>query len=587
MIKDKYKTPIAIVFITLCVFLLIGYLIANPNTVEDILDLSQPEYINKVFKNDRVNEIDITVNEKDWEGLLENAMDEEYIMGDITINGEKFSSVGIRAKGNSSLKMVASDSTTDRYSLKIDFHEYIKSQTYYGLEKLALNNCISDSTYMKEYLSYELFSKMGIATPACSFAQIKINGEVWGLYLAVEVMEESFIERYFGSVDGNLYKPESTEAGGKIGMPSSGNGGTSLVYNGDDLSSYNGIFDNAVFNTTNKKDNKKVIEMIKNLNEGNNLEKYLDVDEILRYFAVNTYLVNLDSYAGNLKHNYYLYERDGKFQILPWDLNLSFAGYEIRDGNSAVNFPIDKPVTDTMENSPLISKLLEIEEYKDVYHNYLNTIVTDYIESGEYQASIDKINNIIGDYVKNDPTAFYTYEEYQKSLPVLLQLGEDRGKSIAAQLKGEQPTSSYGAIDTNVDLSVLGSMGGQKGKGPEGREGENGPMGKEPVDNENMPNRELMEQAMEIIRNSTANDLTEDEKAKLKELGLTDNQIEELIKMKNNMPEFKPEGNMHSQGPNDAFKQDNTNKQKLIISVVSILVLLLAVIFVIKYGIKI
>ena len=37
-----------------------------------------------------------------------------------------------------------------------------------------------------------------------------INGVDWGLYLAVEVMEESFIERYFGSAEGNLYKPEST-----------------------------------------------------------------------------------------------------------------------------------------------------------------------------------------------------------------------------------------------------------------------------------------------------------------------------------------------------------------------------------------
>lgn len=380
MIKEKYKTPIAIISMTLCVFLVIGYLIVNPNT--DTPEIQQPEYINKVFNKERVNEIDITVNEKDWEGLLKNAIEKEYIMGDITINGEKFSSVGIRAKGNSSLKMIASDDTTDRYSLKIDFHEYIKGQTYYGLEKLALNNCISDATYMKEYISYEMFSKMGIATPACSYAHIKINGEEWGLYLAVEVMEESFIERYFGSTDGNLYKPESTGAEGNPGpmpkkdgekidgkenknvpnnmdMPNNGKGGTNLVYNGDDLSNYNGIFDNAVFNTTNKKDNEKVIEMIKNLNEGTNLEEYLDVDEILRYFAVNTFLVNLDSYAGNLKHNYYLYEKDGVFQIHPWDLNLSFAGYQVKDGQSAVNFPIDKPVSDTMENSPLISKLLE------------------------------------------------------------------------------------------------------------------------------------------------------------------------------------------------------------------------------------
>ena len=70
--------------------------------------------------------------------------------------------------------------------------------------------------------------------------------------------------------------------------------------------------------------------MMKNLSQGTNLEEYIDVDEVLRYFAVNTFLVNLDSYAGNLKHNYYLYERNGVFQILPWDLNLSFGGFQVQ-----------------------------------------------------------------------------------------------------------------------------------------------------------------------------------------------------------------------------------------------------------------
>ncbi|NOH15960.1 CotH kinase family protein [Clostridium cochlearium] len=572
MIKEKYITHISIISIVLCVCIIAGCLLFNPSNEKNALDISQPKYIDKLFTKDEVNEIDIIVNEKDWENLLKNAMDEDYIMGDIKINGEKFSSVGIRAKGNSSLKMVASDDTTDRYSLKIDFHEYIKNQTYYGLEKLALNNCISDATYMKEYLSYKMFKEMNIATPACSYAHIKINGQEWGLYLAVEVMEESFVERYFGSVSGNLYKPESTEAGGnpqpmtknkdeiKNQMnknpqennidnkpkPNSGKGGTNLVYNGDDLSNYYGIFDNATFNTTNKKDNQKVVEMIKNLNEGTNLEEYLDVDEILRYFAVNTFLVNLDSYAGNLKHNYYLYEQNGIFQILPWDLNLSFGGYEIRSGQSAINFPIDRPVSDTMENSPLISKLLEVEEYKEIYHKYLNTIVTKYIESGKYEADINRIHNLIAQYVKNDPTAFYTYEEYKNSLPILTQFGKDRAKSIIAQLNGEQPSTSYGTIETNVNISLLGTMGGQGGKGPQDKENihsENkSPMKDQLTNNKNMLNPETMEK------------------------------------------ESKPENIMPNRKPRNGFEQNNIKKQTLIIIAICCLLLFMGLMFVVNFN---
>jgi hypothetical protein len=170
------------------------------------------------------------------------------------------------------------------------------------------------------------------------------------------------------------------------------------------------------------------------------------------------------------------------FQILPWDLNLSFAGFQVRDGQSAVNFPIDTPVSgDSMENSPLISKLLEVDEYKQIYHKYLRELVNEYINSGEYEATINKIDSLINDYVKNDPTAFYAYEQYKNSLPVLLQFGKDRARSVMAQLEGEQPSTSYGTISTSVDLSLLGSQGGMV---PNGRERNKS------FKPENMPNME-------------------------------------------------------------------------------------------------
>lgn len=78
------------------------------------------------------------------------------------------------------------------------------------------------------------------------------------------------------------------------------------------------------------------------------LERYLNIDEILRYFAVNTVLVNMDSYQGSLKHNYYLYAEGGVFSILQWDYNMSFAGFGM-GGNSqdATSLYIDQPVSGT------------------------------------------------------------------------------------------------------------------------------------------------------------------------------------------------------------------------------------------------
>ena len=96
--------------------------------------------------------------------MLEYALSEEYISCTAVIDGEKFSNVGIRPKGNSSLNTVAS-SESDRYSFKLEFDHYDGSSTYHGLDKLCLNNAIQDNTYMKDFLCYQMMNFLGADAP--------------------------------------------------------------------------------------------------------------------------------------------------------------------------------------------------------------------------------------------------------------------------------------------------------------------------------------------------------------------------------------------------------------------------------------
>ena len=89
-----------------------------------------PEYADRIFNGDIIS-IEISADPDEWQTMLDNAMNEEYISADVTINGTTFSNVGIRPKGNNSLQMVNS-SDSDRYSFKIKFDEYIPDQTCYG-----------------------------------------------------------------------------------------------------------------------------------------------------------------------------------------------------------------------------------------------------------------------------------------------------------------------------------------------------------------------------------------------------------------------------------------------------------------------
>ena len=550
MIKEKYQWYISIITLILSVIFIFS--MSSFFTVSKSADDNE-KTLTAVLDKETITDINIDIDESDWQWLMDNASNEEYKSCNVTINGETYYNVGLRPKGNSSLSTVVSSDETDRYSFKLKFDKYVDGQTYNGMESIVLNNMIEDNTYMKEYISYDLYDFMGIAVPEMSYSNIKVNNEEWGFYLAIEVIDERYLENNFGTTEGNLYKPETMGMGGgnnakggagnppQMGGNPPGNGmpnppdmnlennemqnkppmdneaqpdengmqdgnainnegkedvqsekgnngemrggpnfnknveGADFVYIDDEVSSYSIVRDSAVFKRTTDSDFKRVINMFKNLNDGTNLEDVLDVEEVLKYFAVNTYLVNLDSYSGSMYHNYYLYENNGVCQILPWDLNLSFGGFSgmgAKGGNSGsgtstiINFPIDNPVSGTLENMPLIGKLLEVDEYKELYHSYLKEIADEYFNSGYYAELVDKLDNLIGDYVKEDPTAFCTYEQYKASIPEMITFGEDRTKSILAQLNGEQPSTTYGNIESTINTSALSSkIGFARGPG--------------------------------------------------------------------------------------------------------------------------
>ncbi len=203
-----------ICILAVVIALLISILFMNGSALGIQSTANTMGYEDRLFDTSRVHTIDIVID--DWEAFLETARSEEYSVCSVVIDGEAFRNVGIRGKGNTSLSSVAS-MDSDRYSFKIEFDQYDSTKTYYGLDKLSLNNLIQDNTMMKDYLAYQMMNEFGVAAPLSSFVYITVNGEDWGLYLAVEAVEESFLQRNYGSNYGELYKPDSMNMGGGRG----------------------------------------------------------------------------------------------------------------------------------------------------------------------------------------------------------------------------------------------------------------------------------------------------------------------------------------------------------------------------------
>ncbi len=476
-------------------------------------------YENRLFDKSKVHTIDIIMD--DWESFIDTCENEEYTVCSVVIDGEAYKNVGIRAKGNTSLSSVSSMGS-DRYSFKVEFDQYDNTKSYYGLDKLSLNNIIQDNTFMKDYLAYTLMDSFSVDAPLCSYVYISVNGEEWGLYLAVEGIEDAFLRRNYGNDYGELYKPDSMSFGGGRGngkdfsfddfessfgdgnaenanssssgrFPQNGNfpGGGRIPENGefsggfggpgkmgssdvklqyidDNPDSYSNLFNSAKTDIT-QTDKERLINSLKNLSENKDIEATVDVDEVIRYFVVHNFLCNGDSYTGSMIHNYYLYEEDGQFSMIPWDYNLAYGTFQGSTATGTVNSPIDTPVSGGMEDRPMISWIFEDEEYARKYHELFN----EFISETDFAELITETAALISSYVEKDPSKFCTYNEFKKGVDAVLSFCNLRAKSVKGQLEGTIPSTSEGQIAdsaalidaSGLNLSDMGTMGMGRGFG--------------------------------------------------------------------------------------------------------------------------
>lgn len=508
-------------------------------------------YAEHIFQDDTVNEINIEIDEADWQDMLENPLEEEYHKANVTINGETVGNVAIRTKGNTSLTSVA-NSDSDRYSFKLDFDYYDNNGNYYGLKKLCLNNNYSDNSSMREYISYKIMGELGLDVPECAYSHITVNGEEWGLYLAVEPVDEVFLAEHFADATGDLYKPE--------GM---GGTGADLVYNGDDISAYTGL---NLKTNLNSSDGKEILALMQALEDGEGLEKVLDVEKALKYIAANVALANFDSYLGMTTHNFYLYEENGRFTIIPWDMNLAFGGFgggevdiyeptsqsmggfgggdkrKDTQDNDAVTNATESTEAQTDANNqpqppdnadmqgggqpsggkqpqgmpsmgsgekPLVTTLLENETYRSMYEGYQKEIAEKYFTQEYMTELVTKIHDLIAPYVQNDPTAFCTYEEFEQACSTdptdqysLVYYAVNMAESIENQLSGGEPTF-------NTSSMQGGGMGGG-GKGGPDFGGEKPDMPSRTEQSETSETAEAQAQAMNLTAEADRTEQTTD-----------------------------------------------------------------------------
>jgi hypothetical protein len=415
------------------------------------------------FELDHLPEINLLFEDPNWDETLDSlflAGDEGRMVADVEIDGTLLGGVGVRYKGFSSVSV---DRDKNPFNIKLNYtHD---SLNYQGVDKVKLANVIQDPSFVREVLSYQS-ARRCMPSGRANFAKVFINGQYWGLYTNTEAVDKQFLERHHWTTTGPFFKaaPENLDLFGENANLSDSPGEILAPYlDLYDLKSETGWVELFGF-----------IQSLNNAPE--QIELVLDVDRTLWMHALNYALVNFDSYVGYAQ-NYYLYaDHHGRFQPIPWDMNMSFASFRLTDASEYFDgFSIEEaktldPLTHLNNVSvfprPLIRNVLENETHRRMYMAHLRAIVVEDFVSGAYIEEANALRTLIEPWVELDTNKFYGFDDFQDNLdstvsdlvdyPGIVDLMTDRANHLMG-LTGmaEVPTIS------EVDLLIPLEFGGE------------------------------------------------------------------------------------------------------------------------------
>ena len=221
-----------------------------------------------------------------------------WFEADVTVDGRRYGSVGVRKKGG------FGSLSREKPALKLAFDKLVDGQALGGvLRRTTLNNSVQDPSLLNTCLAYYVFAAAGLPAPRCNYARVAVNGEQLGLYVHVEDIERSLLQRAFADAGGNLYE------GGDFHRPGSAPLQKKTHAAAGDWS-----------------DVAAVAAALQDPSPAGPeaLAAAVDLDRFLTFWAAEV-LVGQPTGYGNGQNNFQVYrEPEGRFVFIPWDTDETF-----------------------------------------------------------------------------------------------------------------------------------------------------------------------------------------------------------------------------------------------------------------------
>ena len=397
----------------------------------------------ELFSSNKLYEIEIKISRSEWKGIredmLKNIKTGNYRKADFIFKGENkeilLENVGFRVRGNTT-RIIPEDTEGNyhRAHFKVKFNktfdmiegtkeeEERSDRRFANLRALNFkwNMDNNDPSQIREIYQYNMLNKSGTNAPKTNSTKLTINidGEknYFGLYSIIEPVDKSFFTNRYGSDknDGNLFKClyQQYDKSGKWGPA------TLEKIVTDSYPDAIGVKDreNGYYPSYDLKTNEDELdvakielkEFIKNINEKSGVEfkSYMDanfeVDKFLRYQAMNMLLGMPDDYW-SMGNNYYLYFGE-KIEFIPYDYDHGLGGgWDGGVGYNAIkNADIYSWFNKAGGKRPLTEKIMEINEYKTKYIEYLKEFIDKYFIYSDYENFYNEMETLYSPYLDND-----------------------------------------------------------------------------------------------------------------------------------------------------------------------------------------
>ncbi len=364
--------------------------------------------------------------------------DFRYVRARAVIDGETFPDVGVRFKGNSSYGAVGQ---TPKRPFKIDFDRYVEGRTIRGLKMLNLTNNAFEPSQIRESLAYAAFRAAGVPAPRTAFAELyltvpdQFDHQFVGLYTLIEQVDRTFLNRHFADKGGMLLKPEGFQ-----GLP----------YLGNRWEPYADFY--RPKNDPDASSKRRLMELTRLISYGTDeefeqsLDGVMDVDNFLRYLAVCSAALNLDSFVG-FGHNYYLYlnPADGRFVWIPWDLNGTFGGLGLAGPNERqVHWSVEAPY---VGYNRLVARVLAVPRWRDLYRQHVRSFLDTACNPEILYPLVDRMRTAIQDPLEREsklpkpelPAAWKFLMALGEKPPDLKEFVARRATAMRAQLDENKP----------------------------------------------------------------------------------------------------------------------------------------------------